>query len=224
MGLGCPLERVEFLRGGPIELSDHPAGPADLYYEFCAAEFLRPGASGLKDMNGSIANPIALANSMVGMSVTTWFGTFIGAATRAGANGEPRAIEVLVFPEAMRGAGEDYYPWDLEPGSMMTNATVPATVRATSGRELSLSYKGGHNTIVVPPDAPVVTFAPADQADLKVGATIFLSATKNAESKLTASRVIVGKNGVAPPNVILAARRCGCRTNARRTRTCSQRP
>ncbi len=48
-------------------------------------------------------------------------GTFIGTATRTGANGELQAIEVLVFPEAMRGAGEGHYPWDLEPGSMMTN-------------------------------------------------------------------------------------------------------
>ena len=30
-------------------------------------------------------------------------GTFVGAATRAGANGELRAIEVLVFPEAKIG-------------------------------------------------------------------------------------------------------------------------
>lgn len=33
-------------------------------------------------------------------------GTFIGVATRTGANGELQAIEVLVFPEAMRGASE----------------------------------------------------------------------------------------------------------------------
>lgn len=126
-------------------------------------------------------------------------GTFIGTATRTGANGELQAIEVLVFPEAMRGAGEGHYPWDLEPGSMMTNATVTATVQATSGQELSLSYKGGNNKVVVPPQAPIVTFAPAERADLKVGAPVFLSATKNAEGKLATSRVIVGKEGVAPP-------------------------
>ncbi len=33
-------------------------------------------------------------------------GTYVGIATRAGTDGELRAIEVLVFPEAMRGAGE----------------------------------------------------------------------------------------------------------------------
>ena len=51
-------------------------------------------------------------------------GTYVGIATRTGANGELQAIEVLVFPEAMRGAGEGHYAWDLEPGSMMTNGTV----------------------------------------------------------------------------------------------------
>jgi hypothetical protein len=126
-------------------------------------------------------------------------GTFIGTATRTGAKGEPQAIEVLVFPEAMRGAGEGHYPWDLEPGSMMTNGTVTATVQATSGRELSLSYKGGDIKVVVPPAAPIVTFAPAQRTDLKVGAPVFLSATKNPEGKLTASRVTVGTEGVAPP-------------------------
>src|SRR5215472_16607156 len=32
--------------------------------------------------------------------------SFVGIATRNGANGEMQAIEVLVFPESMRGAGE----------------------------------------------------------------------------------------------------------------------
>jgi hypothetical protein len=126
-------------------------------------------------------------------------GTFVGIATRTGSNGEMQAIEVLVFPEAMRGAGEGHYAWDLEPGSMMTNGTVSGAVQATSGRELSLSFKGGSNKIVVPPGAPIVTFAPAERADLKPGAPVMFGATKNADGKLTAGRVTVGKDGVAPP-------------------------
>ena len=110
-----------------------------------------------------------------------------------------QAIEVLVFPNSMRGAGEGHYAWDLEPGSMMTNGTVSGAVQATSGRELSLSFKGGSNKIVVPPDAPIVTFAPAERADLKPGAPVMFGATKNVDGKLAASRVTVGKDGVAPP-------------------------
>ncbi len=59
-------------------------------------------------------------------------GSYVGIATRNGANGEQQAIEVLVFPDAMRGTGEGHYPWDLEPGSMMTNGTVTGTVQGTS--------------------------------------------------------------------------------------------
>jgi len=126
-------------------------------------------------------------------------GTYVGIATRTAANGELQALEVLVFPEAMRGAGEGHYPWDLEPGSMMTNGTVTGAVQATSGRELSMSFKGDTNKIIVPPSVPIVTFAPAERSDLKPGAPVMFGATKNTEGKLAASRVTVGKDGVAPP-------------------------
>jgi hypothetical protein len=124
---------------------------------------------------------------------------YVGIATRTGADGKLTALEVLVFPEAARGTGEGHNPWDLEPGSMMTNGTVTGAVSATSGRELSVAYKEGSKSIFVPPTAPVVTFAPAERVDLKAGAPVFFSATKSADGKLAAGRVIVGKDGVAPP-------------------------
>ena len=125
--------------------------------------------------------------------------TYVGIATRTGADGKLTAIEVLVFPEAMRGAGEGHYGWDLEPGSMMTNGTVKGVVTASSAHELSVGYKDGDKTISVPPGVPVVTFAPAERADLKPGAKVFFSATKNAEGRLASGRVTVEKDGVAPP-------------------------
>jgi hypothetical protein len=124
---------------------------------------------------------------------------YVGIATRTGADGKLTALEVLVFPEAGRGSGQGHYDWDLEPGSMMANDTVKCAVTAAPSRELSLTYKDGSNTIFVPPSAPVVTFAPAERADLEPGAPIFFGATKDAEGKLAAGRVIVGKDGVAPP-------------------------
>jgi len=126
-------------------------------------------------------------------------GSYIGTATRTGAGGTLQAIEVLVFPENMRGAGEGHYGWDLEPGSMMTNGTVNGVVEASSGRELKIGFKGESNSVTVPANAPVVTFAPAEKADLKPGAPIFVAAGKNAEGQFTAARVVVGKDGVAPP-------------------------
>jgi hypothetical protein len=126
-------------------------------------------------------------------------GSYVGIATRT-AGGAAQAIEVLVLPEAMRGASEGHFPWDLELGSMMTNGTVTGVVAAHSGYELSVSFKGDSNKIVVPPGVPIVTFAPAEKADLKPGAKVaILGATKNAEGKLATSRVTVEKDGVAPP-------------------------
>src|SRR5262249_46845063 len=89
--------------------------------------------------------------------------TYIGTATRTGADGKLTALEVLVSPEAMRGAGEGHYAWDLEPGSMMTNGTVSGAVTAAAGRELTIGFKDGSKTVIVPPTAPVVTFAPAER-------------------------------------------------------------
>jgi hypothetical protein len=126
-------------------------------------------------------------------------GTFIGTAAQPGADGELKAMEVLVFPEAMRGTGEGHYDWDLAPGTSMTNANVDAAVQGNSGRELTLSYKGGSVKVVVPPDVPVVTPVPATRADLKEGAAVFVVARKADDGMLNAGFVAVGKDGVAPP-------------------------
>ena len=125
--------------------------------------------------------------------------SYIGTAAVPGPDGRLQALEVLVFPEAMRGTGEGHFPWDLAPGSTMTNATVAATVEATAGRELTLNYKGQSVQVRVPPEAPIVTLIPASRADLVAGAPVFLSATRNAEGQLATGRVTVGKDGVAPP-------------------------
>ncbi len=147
----------------------------------------------------ALADPLTVATVKKVDLASIAPGAYIGVATRTAADGKLTALEVLVFPEAMRGRGEGHYGWDLEPGSMMTNGTVKGAVSAASGRELSIGYKDAANTIYVPPEAPVVTFAPAERADLKPGATVFLAATKTAEGKLTADRVTVSKDGVAPP-------------------------
>jgi hypothetical protein len=104
-----------------------------------------------------------------------------------------------VFPEAMRGAGEGHYPWDLQPESTMTNATVAAVVSASAGRELTVIYKGESQKIMVPADVPVVTFEPSDRSMLTPGAHVFLTAQRAADGSLTAARVAVGKDGLVPP-------------------------
>ena len=126
-------------------------------------------------------------------------GSYVGVASMPQPDGTQRAIEVLLFPEARRGSGEGHYPWDLQPGSMMTNATVADVVSVDKDRKLTLKYKDGEKIIVVPPEAPIVTFEPGERAMLKPGAHIIVTATKQADGMLTAAGVAVGKDGLVPP-------------------------
>ncbi len=125
--------------------------------------------------------------------------SFVGIASMKGPDGTLSALEVLVFPEAARGSNEGHYPWDLQPESMMTNATVATVASASDGQTLNLKYKDGTQTIKVKPGTPIVTFAPGDKADAKVGAKVFFGATKSADGSLTATRMLVGKDGLMPP-------------------------
>jgi hypothetical protein len=126
-------------------------------------------------------------------------GTFIGTASLPQADSSLRAIEVVVFPEAMRGSGEGHYPWDLKPASMMTNATVGNSVDSVDGRTVTLSFKGGEKKVTIPPDAPIVTFADAQKADIKAGAPVFVPTQRQSDGTLNATRVVVGKDGLVPP-------------------------
>ena len=95
-------------------------------------------------------------------------GKFIGTATK----GEPPvALEVVIFPPAMKGGGK--------------------AITVTYG-------SGGQQEITVPPTAPIVEFEPADKSVVKPGAAVFANATKDGET-LTARAVAVGKDGVVPP-------------------------
>jgi hypothetical protein len=126
-------------------------------------------------------------------------GSFIGTAATTGTDGKLTATEVVVFPEAARGTGEGHYAWDLGPNSSMTNANVDTVVQGTSGRDLKLSYKGGNNVVTVPQNVPIVTFVPAARTDLTAGKKVFVVATPAGQGAYEAQRVVVEKDGVAPP-------------------------
>jgi len=128
-------------------------------------------------------------------------GSFVGITAVPGPNSSLMALEVHVFPEAMRGTGEGHYPWDLQPESTMTNGTVASVAEAPTGRTLKVTYKGSDQPveITVPPDAPIVTFTSGSLDLVKPGAHIFTGATKAADGSLSTARVLVGVNGVTPP-------------------------
>jgi hypothetical protein len=126
-------------------------------------------------------------------------GAFIGTATMPQPDGSLKAIEVLVLPESRRGSGEGHYPWDLQPGSMMTNATVAQVERVDQAQRLLLKYKDGEKTVLVPPGTPIVTFEPGDRAMLVPGAHVMFGATRQPDGTLTAAGINVGKDGLVPP-------------------------
>ena len=126
--------------------------------------------------------------------------SFIGVTGMPQADGSQKAMEIHIFPEAMRGTGEGHRPWDLVPSSTMTNATVAQMVKGVSGDEITLKYKDGEKKIHVAPDTVIVPYVPGDRSELKPGAKIFIAAAnKKDDGTLEASAVSVGRDGVAPP-------------------------
>ena len=127
-------------------------------------------------------------------------GGYVGAAGMPQEDGSQRALEVLIFPEAMRGTAEGFLPWDLRPSSTMTNATVAEVMAKADSSTMRLKYKDGEKTVVVPPDAPIVTYVPGDKSELKRGAKIFIAgAAKQPDGSLVAARIGVGRGGLTPP-------------------------
>ena len=126
-------------------------------------------------------------------------GTFIGTATTTKADSTLKSLEVVVFPEGMKGTGEGHYPWDLPGSSMMTNATVTNAVKGVDGQTVTMAYKGGEKKIEIPADVPVVTLVPAAPEDIKAGEAVFVPGQREADGSLHAGVVLFGKDGVVPP-------------------------
>ncbi|MDE5457783.1 hypothetical protein GWE18_34215 [Bradyrhizobium sp. CSA112] len=126
-------------------------------------------------------------------------GSFIGTTTVPGPDGSQNAVEVHVFPEAMRGTGEGSRPYDLRPNSTMTNATVAESVVGNDGHTLMVKYRGGEKKVVVSPETPVVTYVPAGKSDLKLGAKVIAFMKKLPDGTLETNRVSVGRDGLTPP-------------------------
>ena len=126
-------------------------------------------------------------------------GAFIGVAALPGEGGELKAMEVHVFPEAMRGFGEGFRPFDLAPGSTMTNGTISARVDGVEGSKLTVTYKGGEQTILVDPKAPIVAFAKGARSELTPGAAIIARGAREDDGSIDAQRILVGKDGLVPP-------------------------
>lgn len=127
-------------------------------------------------------------------------GMYVGATGLPQADGSQRAVEVHIFPEAMRDTGEGHRSSDLAPQATMTNASVEQTVAGNDGHTLTMKYKDGEKNLVVTPQTVVVTYAAGDRGELKPGTGIFISAArKMPDGTLQTPRINYGRDGLMPP-------------------------
>ncbi len=130
-------------------------------------------------------------------------GKYVGTTAVKQADGNLKALEVHIFPETARGTGEGHRPWDLQPGSTMTNANVEkveqVAVEKVQGQLLTLKYKDGEQKVFIPPGTPIVKNVPGDQSLLKPGTGVYIPAVRGEDGTLTATRITVGVGGIMPP-------------------------
>jgi hypothetical protein len=128
-------------------------------------------------------------------------GTFIGVTAMPQADGTQKAVAIHIFHESQRGVvPERFGPWDLRPGSTMTNAIVETSVSGVDGQTLTVKYKDGEKKVSVPPDTSIVAVTQGSKDELKPGvAAIIMAATKQPDGSLTTPAIYVGRGGVVPP-------------------------
>jgi len=130
--------------------------------------------------------------------------TYIGVTSMPQPDGTLKAVAIHIFQPNQRGTGEGHRPWDLTPGSMMTNAAIETTVASTDGQSITVKYKQGEKVedkkVLVTPQTVIVRYVPGDKNELKAGVHIIIgAATKNADGSFGAAALNYGRDGIVPP-------------------------
>jgi hypothetical protein len=94
-------------------------------------------------------------------------GSFLAVTSQKGPGGQLTALEIRVQPKPI---SPGHRPFDGRDDQTMTNATLDAMVQASTGRELTLSYPGGSQKIVVPESAALFALVPGNRSQLVPGA------------------------------------------------------
>ena len=158
--------------------------------------------------------------------------SYIGVATKD-VGRKQVALDIIIFPPAMKGAAEGHFGWDRMPdttlaggaktASSMTNGSVAAVAQGGSGgttaattnssmtngsvatasesggaKELTITYKGDEQKVLVPPTASIVTIQFGALSDIKPGVGVFVNAVADG-GKTAAGLIIVGTPGTVPP-------------------------
>ena len=114
------------------------------------------------------ARPMALAEIRAG--------DFLAITSVKGSDGTLTAYEVRRFPKPI---SPGHRPFDGRDDQTMTNATVGAMVRSANGRELTMTYEGGAQKIVLPENASISNLVPGSRAQLVPGAPVNLTLDAN---------------------------------------------
>jgi hypothetical protein len=113
-----------------------------------------------------------------------------------GKDGKLHAVEIHFLPPVVP---ESQFPYDLRPGSIMTNAHATGVATAKNGGTLTVNVKGKPVEVMVDSKTRIVGNIDASMSDLKPGKAVFLRAVKTADGTITANNATVEKNGIKPP-------------------------
>lgn len=125
-------------------------------------------------------------------------GLFVGVGARPQKDGSQQAVQIVIFPETMRGTGEGHRAWGVMPEATMTNGAIAETVQSVSGPDFTLTYKGGTQKVTTPADASILALRLVSRADLTSGARGQAAVTRRDDGTLTAARVTLWAEGVEP--------------------------
>lgn len=152
-----------------------------------------------REIKVALAPGFSVGGMVAAMASDIAKGSFIGVGAKPQADGTLLAVQVVIFPESMRGTGEGHRPWGVLPDATMTNATVAETVSKVDGANLVLSYPGGEQKVAITPEATILMAAPAEASELKPGAQVAMTASRQADGSYSTSRVTVAKAGAKLP-------------------------
>lgn len=116
-------------------------------------------------------------------------GDFLGVTSQKGADGSLTAFEIRRFPKP---SNPGHRPFNGRDDQTMTNATVAQTVQSANGRELTLSYEGGAQKVVISDKASISMLVPGQRSQLVPGADVNFTAAPGADGRLVAIRIQVG--------------------------------
>ena len=141
------------LSSGPARADGEPARVRGTVASFEGTKLVVQAKDG-KDVTITLADKFGAIAVVKASMADIKQGTFIGTATATQPDSTLRSVEVVVFPDNMRGTAAGHYPWDLPGSSMMTNATVSNAVKGVDGQTVTVTYKGGERRSTFPRMCP----------------------------------------------------------------------